>query len=128
MKRFIFTSLFLIFGGLSVLFIHFKNLKQPVCGVKDFEPFCGTQNLTEKASEGKQIFNANCAACHKLNRIMTGPALLNAIKKYDSISFNHFVIKGERLKSIDKSFNSACIKFPNLTTKETYNLLKYISK
>ena len=104
MKRFIFTSLFIILGGLSILFIYFKNLQQPGCGVKDFESFYGTQNLTENASEGKKIFNANCAACHKLNRIMTGPALLNSITKYDSISFNHFVVKGERFQHSDTSF------------------------
>ena len=26
---------------------------------------------------GKQLFNQNCAACHALNRKMTGPALAN---------------------------------------------------
>ncbi|MBT8235805.1 MAG: cytochrome c, partial [Bacteroidia bacterium] len=27
--------------------------------------------------KGKQLFNQNCAACHSLNRKMTGPALAN---------------------------------------------------
>ena len=29
------------------------------------------------AVKGKAIFNQNCAACHSLNRKMTGPALAN---------------------------------------------------
>ncbi|MEM7484089.1 MAG: c-type cytochrome [Bacteroidota bacterium] len=29
------------------------------------------------AAKGKQLFNQNCAACHALNRKMTGPALAN---------------------------------------------------
>ena len=29
-------------------------------------------------AKGKQLFNQNCAACHALNRKMTGPALANA--------------------------------------------------
>ncbi|MEM8998828.1 MAG: c-type cytochrome [Bacteroidota bacterium] len=29
------------------------------------------------ATKGKQLFNQNCAACHALNRKMTGPALAN---------------------------------------------------
>lgn len=37
--------------------------------------FCGTPNLSEEASEGKSIFNSNCAACHSLDRNATGPAL-----------------------------------------------------
>ena len=28
-------------------------------------------------AKGKQLFNQNCAACHALNRKMTGPALAN---------------------------------------------------
>lgn len=37
--------------------------------------FCGTPNPSEEASEGKSIFNSNCAACHKLDSRATGPAL-----------------------------------------------------
>ncbi len=29
------------------------------------------------AANGKALFNQNCAACHSLNRKMTGPALAN---------------------------------------------------
>ena len=28
-------------------------------------------------AKGKSLFNANCAACHKLDKKMTGPALRN---------------------------------------------------
>jgi len=48
--------------------------------------FCGTKN-SETASEGKKIFNTTCAACHKLNANMTGPALRNI----DSIVFNKWL-------------------------------------
>ncbi|MTH18014.1 c-type cytochrome [Flavobacterium sp. LC2016-01] len=42
-------------------------------------PFCGTKNpkLTENQQKGKEIFNSNCAACHKLDARSTGPALRN---------------------------------------------------
>lgn len=43
---------------------------------------CGTtSNYTEPASDGKKVFNTNCAACHKLDKHMTGPALKSVIKK-----------------------------------------------
>ena len=32
---------------------------------------------------GKKLFNANCAACHQLNRKAVGPALRGASEKYD---------------------------------------------
>ena len=33
--------------------------------------------------EGKKLFNANCAACHKLNKRAIGPALKGVTEKYD---------------------------------------------
>ena len=32
---------------------------------------------------GKSLFNANCAACHKLNKRAVGPALRGVSEKYD---------------------------------------------
>ena len=32
---------------------------------------------------GKKLFNANCAACHKLNKRAVGPALKGVSGKYD---------------------------------------------
>ncbi len=51
--------------------------------------FCGTVGpaLTGDAIEGKQLFNANCAACHKLYKKATGPALANI----DSITFHNWL-------------------------------------
>lgn len=33
--------------------------------------------------KGKALFNANCAACHKLNKRAVGPALAGVSAKYD---------------------------------------------
>ena len=35
-------------------------------------------------SAGKKLFNANCAACHKLNKKAVGPALRGISSKYES--------------------------------------------
>ena len=46
--------------------------------------FCGIsfgQELDPMA--GKKLFNANCAACHKLNKKAVGPALKGVTAKYD---------------------------------------------
>ena len=38
---------------------------------------CGNADLTGNQEKGKEIFNSNCAACHKLDARSTGPALRN---------------------------------------------------
>lgn len=129
MKQFAFISIFIIVGGLFVLFFSLTtSYQQPGCGVKEFEPFCGTINLSENASKGKQIFNTNCAACHKLNKDMTGPALSKKAKFYDSISFSSFIKQNTRVHPIDSLYNSNCMKFPNLSNEDGYRLFEYISK
>src|SRR6187431_3171941 len=35
------------------------------------------------AAKGKELFNANCAACHKLDAKSTGPALRGVAAKHD---------------------------------------------
>ncbi|MCP2026235.1 cytochrome c551/c552 [Flavobacterium sp. HSC-32F16] len=67
-------------------------------------PFCGTKplELTDSQYEGKEIFNSNCAACHKLDARSTGPALRNI----DSIIFTKWMI--------DKNHKIDSIKIENL--------------
>ncbi len=38
---------------------------------------------TAAVQAGKKLFNANCAACHKLNKRAVGPALRGVSEKYD---------------------------------------------
>ena len=38
---------------------------------------------TGDAAKGKQLFNQNCAACHSLNKKMTGPALAAVTERHD---------------------------------------------
>ncbi len=69
--------------GFSFYLISFKAPKRKGCATVTPQFICGTAslNLTENARKGKQLFNANCAACHHLDKKMTGPALA----KTDSI-------------------------------------------
>ena len=36
---------------------------------------------------GKKLFNANCAACHKLNKKAVGPALKGVTSKYEKSGY-----------------------------------------
>lgn len=76
-KKIIFLTVgFLVITiGLSYFIYNKNEPKYLRCGTKIDYAFCGTPNLSEEASEGKSIFNSNCAACHRLDRDATGPAL-----------------------------------------------------
>lgn len=84
--------------GISYFLYNINQPKYLVCGTEMPEFVCGTvsPNLTENARKGKQIFNANCAACHKLTKNMTGPALA----KTDSTRlWKWMTIKNEKIDS-----------------------------
>jgi len=39
--------------------------------------YCGNPDIREDETKGREIFNSNCTACHKLDARSTGPALRN---------------------------------------------------
>ncbi len=95
----IISSGFLILTfGVSYFLYSFSEPQYPGCATEIPQNFCGTvsPNLSENALKGKQIFNANCAACHQLNRNMTGPAL--AITD-STLLWNWMTLKNYKLDS-----------------------------
>ena len=82
------------------------------------------------ALKGKYIFNANCAACHHLDRNMTGPALRGVYGKYQkqNLDWNQFITAGSDKRvlkdTIDWGFK--CMKFPQLTEEQINQLVVYI--
>jgi len=86
---------------------------------------------------GKALFNANCAACHALDKVMTGPALRGVAEKYD-VEFLYKWIKNntELIKAGDatalKIFNEndqkAMTNFPQLSNADIDNILAYTSE
>jgi len=68
MKKVLYRHLFSKILGLSLLFfsISFYAQEEAAADAGGGDP-----------AKGKQLFNQNCAACHSLDRKMTGPALAN---------------------------------------------------
>ncbi|WP_299337983.1 cytochrome c [uncultured Psychroserpens sp.] len=128
MKRLLFISSFIILAGSGILFLALKSPEPlPGCDVKDYIFFCGTHAFNDETSmAGKQLFNANCAACHQLDRVMTGPALRHIGKRYDSISIIKHVNGKQKIKS--KGFNHFCVSFPSLSDEDINNILKYTDR
>ena len=85
-------------------------------------------------AKGKEIFNANCAACHKLDAKMTGPALRNVGAKYDKEWLYKWIANSQALiKSGDAQANavwneykpSVMNNFPQLTKGDIDNVIAY---
>jgi mono/diheme cytochrome c family protein len=83
---------------------------------------------------GKALFNANCAACHALDKKMTGPALRGVSAKYDKpwlykwINNSSALIKSGDAKAIKiyEEYNkSVMTAFPNLSTADIDNIIAY---
>jgi mono/diheme cytochrome c family protein len=85
-------------------------------------------------AKGKELFNANCAACHHLDKTMTGPALRGVADKYDKEFLYKWIRNNtELIKSGDatavKIFNEndkkAMTIFPQLSNADIDNILAY---
>ncbi len=89
------------------------------------------------AVKGKELFNSNCAACHKLDAKMTGPALRNVGQRlemswmYKWVKNSSALIKAGDPEAVRVSteFNGAVMtSFPQLTNADIDNIIAYTSE
>ncbi|MDB2672634.1 c-type cytochrome [Flavobacteriaceae bacterium] len=83
---------------------------------------------------GKKLFNANCAACHKLNKKAVGPALKGVSAKYDKewlyswIKNSSAMIKSGDAQAVaiwEEYNKTAMTAFPLLSNTDIDNILAY---
>ena len=86
------------------------------------------------AALGKALFNANCAACHKLDAKMTGPALRGVTQRHSRewlhkwIPNNKGLIASgdaEALKIYNEYNKSVMNQFPQLSVADVDNIIAY---
>jgi mono/diheme cytochrome c family protein len=84
--------------------------------------------------KGKSLFNANCAACHKLKKRAVGPALAGVSAKYDRewlyswIKNSTAMVKSgdAQAVAIYEEYNgSVMTSFPQLSNEDMDNILAY---
>ncbi|HEU4497136.1 MAG TPA: c-type cytochrome, partial [Flavobacterium sp.] len=89
------------------------------------------------AAAGKALFNANCAACHKLDAKMTGPALRGVTERHDRewlhkwIKDSQALIKSgdpEAVKVFEENNKSIMTAFPQLSDADIDNILAYTAE
>ena len=87
--------------------------------------------------KGKELFNANCAACHKLDAKATGPALRGVAGKHDMAWIYKWVHNSsEMIKSGDaaavklfaENNKAVMTAFPQLSEADIDNIIAYTSE
>ena len=89
------------------------------------------------AVKGKELFNANCAACHKLDAKATGPALRGIAAKYEMawlykwIKNSSELIKSgdpQAVKVYEENNKAVMSAFPQLSNADIDNIIAYTSE
>jgi cytochrome c551/c552 len=90
---------------------------------------------TPPAEEGKIIFNARCASCHNVNKVLVGPALAGVTDRHSEDWIVHFVHSSQTvIKGGDKTAIALYEKFnkipmpdhPDLSAESIKAILTYI--
>ena len=102
------------------------------------DPSATTETAVETsgadAVAGKKLFNANCAACHKLYKKATGPALFGVSQKYelqwmyDWIRNSQEMVKAgdpQAVALFEENNQSVMTAFPGLSDSDIDNILAY---
>ena len=85
-------------------------------------------------AKGKQLFNTYCAACHNLDKRMTGPALRGVGDKYDSEWLYSWIKNSSAMVragdpqavAIFEEYNgSVMTAFPQLSNEDIDNIISY---
>ena len=86
---------------------------------------------------GKALFNANCAACHKLDSKMTGPALRGVVERHDKAWLHKWIKDSKALiasgdadavKVFNENNKIAMTAFPQLSDADIDNILAFTSE
>ena len=89
------------------------------------------------AALGKELFNANCAACHKLDAKATGPMLRGIAAKHDKAWLYKWIHNSTELiksgdaaavKVYEENNKSVMTAFPQLSESDIDNIIAYTSE
>jgi mono/diheme cytochrome c family protein len=87
--------------------------------------------------KGKELFNSNCAACHKLDAKSTGPALRGVSEKHDKAWLYKWVKNSSELiksgdaaavKLFEENNKAVMTAFPQLSNEDIDNIIAYTSE
>ncbi len=124
-------------GMAFMLALSFNSIAQtaaPVAAAQPTSAMATPAAASGDAAKGKELFNANCAACHKLDAKMTGPALRGVSGKhskewlYTWIKNSSAMIKSgdaDAVKIFNEYNKSVMTAFPQLSNADIDNIIAY---
>lgn len=133
-------SVFLVSTIGMMAFVYVKSEQKTVCATPMPQPICGTENmLTENGLKGRDVFNANCAACHTLYKRMMGPSLKGLLQneRYSSKEYFFEYVRNEQklverkdeyALAINEEYNFDYTHNFELSDLEIQQLLEYIAE
>lgn len=92
-------------------------------------------NAQADLNSGKRLFNSNCAACHRIDKKLVGPAMSESVQKRTYAWFKSFVINNAALRaSGDKDAIETYNKYSKMvmpsytqfSDKDVSNIYEYI--
>ncbi len=94
------------------------------------------QTLSVTAIKGKELFKANCAACHALNKWLTGPGLAGVETRWPSKKLLYMwinnwqkaVATGDPYANLIKDFSPTTMSNFNFSDEEIDSILAYINE
>jgi len=119
---------------LSISVASFAQDAAPVAAEAATAPVASTGG---DAAKGKELFNANCAACHKLDAKATGPALRDVASRrekawlYKWINNSADLIKSgdaDAVKVFEENNKIPMTAFPQLSEGDIDNIIAYTSE
>ncbi len=91
----------------------------------DYVVYPHRRKLTETEQRGEVLFTSTCAACHKLYRNMTGPALYGIQENIENDTMFYRYVTGKKRPYFERLKGDSCLVFPELTFEETTSILIY---
>nr|WP_297913892.1 c-type cytochrome [uncultured Allomuricauda sp.] len=140
MKKVLYRQLFIKALGFFFLLFSTSFYAQEEAPAVEETPVEESNTSGGDAAKGKQLFNQNCAACHALNRKMTGPALANVeTRLYEEEGLDKewlyawiknsagMIASGDAYANkIYAEYNQAAMTaFPTLSNEDIDNILAY---
>ena len=125
----------LLLGVTLMLAISFTSFAQDAAPAAATEAPAAAQGADPV--KGKELFNSNCAACHKLDAKSTGPALRGVAGKHDKAWLYKWIHNSSELiksgdaaavKVYEENNKSVMTAFPQLSEGDIDNIIAYTSE
>ncbi|MBX2827915.1 MAG: cytochrome c [Flavobacteriaceae bacterium] len=125
----------------SFSMLSFSDQREYRCATEVPELYCGTQPevFSESGAEGRQLFMANCAACHKLKGIINRPHLRKALieneEPYEGFFFTYLSkedslqkVKNPYVVALKDTYPTGNVHKFRITEEDYKNLLTYLKE